>query len=143
MLNKVMLIGNLGKNPELVFTQAGQAKCSFSVATSETFTDGSGQRQKRTEWHNIVVWAKQAENCKKFLSKGSTVYVEGKIQTRSWDDSKTGQKRYTTEIIAQTVQFLSGKVGSGQQEDPGHGHEPTEAPRPPSGPVPSDDDLPF
>lgn len=113
MLNKVMIIGNLGKDPELRFTSSGQAVCDFNVATSETFNDKDGQQQEKTEWHRVVVWARQAENCKRYLSKGSKVFVEGRLQTREWDD-KDGKKRYTTEVVAQNVRFLSSK---GQGED--------------------------
>lgn len=106
-LNKVMLIGNLGKDVELRFTPTGQAVANFSMATTEKWTDKGGQRQEKTEWHSIVVWGKMGENCKKFLEKGRAVYVEGKITTRSWDDTD-GTKRYKTEIVAVNVQFLGG-----------------------------------
>jgi single-strand DNA-binding protein len=111
-VNKAILIGNLGRDPELRYTQSGQAVCTFSIATSENWTDKSGERQERTEWHRIVAWGATGENCSKYLSKGRTVYVEGRIQTREWED-KEGQKRWTTEINAQTVQFLGGGGGSG------------------------------
>jgi single-strand DNA-binding protein len=119
MLNKVMIIGNLGRDPELRYTASGQAVCDFSVATSETYTDRDGQKQERTEWHRVVVWARQAENCKRFLSKGSKVFVEGRLQTRDWED-KSGNKRSTTEIVAQNVQFLSskGSPGGGGFDEP-------------------------
>lgn len=104
-LNKVMLIGNLGQDPELRYTQSQVPVVTLNLATTESWTK-DGQRQDQTEWHRVIVWNKQAENCAKYLSKGRPVYVEGKLQTRSWDD-KTGQKRYTTEIVAQTVTFLS------------------------------------
>lgn len=112
MLNKVMLIGNLGKDPDLRYTASGQAVCDFNIATSENFTDREGQKQERTEWHRIVVWARQAENCKRYLSKGSKVFVEGRLQTREWED-KSGSKRYTTEIVANNVQFLNTRSGGG------------------------------
>jgi len=106
-VNKVIIIGNLGKDPEVRHTPQGIAVASFSVATSESWNDkSSGEKQERTEWHRIVVWNKLAELCGKYLAKGRKVYVEGKLQTRSWED-KEGQKRYTTEIVANTVQFLS------------------------------------
>lgn len=104
-LNKVMLIGNLGQDPEVRFTPAGQAVATFSIATTERWTDKAGQKQEKTEWHRIVVWGKQAENCKEYLSKGRPVFVEGRMQTREWTD-KEGKKRYTTEIVANLVQFL-------------------------------------
>lgn len=113
-LNKVLLIGNLGKDPENHVTQSGLSVCSFSIATTDKWTDDNGQREK-TEWHKIVVFGKLADNCKKYLSKGKSVYVQGKIQTRSWDDKATGQKRYATEIVADTVQFLSQKTAQTQE----------------------------
>jgi len=105
-LNKVMIIGRLGQDPELKHTPTGTAVCNFSVATSESWNDKSGQKQEKTEWHRVVVWNKLAELCNQYLNKGKQVFVEGKLQTRSWDD-KDGQKKYTTEILASTVQFLS------------------------------------
>ncbi len=110
-VNKVILVGNLGKDPELRYTQSGVPFCSFSVATTDSWTDQSGQRQEKTEWHRITVWKKQAENCAKYLRKGSSAYVEGRLQTRSWDDP-SGQKRYSTDIVADSVKFLGG-AGSG------------------------------
>lgn len=104
-INKVIIIGNLGKDPELRHTPQGQAVANFPVATSENWNDKNGQRQERTEWHRIVVWGKLAELCGKYLAKGRKAYIEGRLQTRAWDD-KDGQKRYTTEIVANTVQFL-------------------------------------
>ena len=106
-INKVILIGRLGQDPELKYTPAGQAVTTFSLATSEMWNDKNGQRQERTEWHRIVVWGKTAENCSKYLGKGRQIFVEGRLQTRSWE--KEGQKHYTTEIIANTVQFLGSK----------------------------------
>jgi single-strand DNA-binding protein len=119
MLNKVMLIGNLGKDPELRYTTSGQAVCDFNIATSEVYTDRDGQKQEKTEWHRVVVWARQAENCKRYLSKGSKVFVEGRLQTRDWQD-QSGNKRYTTEVVAQNVQFLSpkGSTGGGAFQEP-------------------------
>jgi len=111
-VNKAILIGNLGRDPELRYTQNGQAVVNFTLATSENWTDKSGQRVERTEWHRIVVWGKVGELCAQYLSKGRTVYVEGRIQTREWED-KEGNKRFTTEINAQTVQFLGGPRGEG------------------------------
>ena len=107
-INKVILIGRLGQDPELKYTPAGQAVSTFSLATSENWTDKGGQRQERTEWHRIVVWGKTAENCNKYLAKGRQIFVEGRLQTRSWD--KDGQKHYTTEIVANTVQFLGSRA---------------------------------
>src|SRR5205814_88256 len=98
-INKVILIGNLGKDPELRHTPQGQAVANFSLATSENWTDKNGQKQERTEWHKVVVWGKPAELAAKYLSKGRKAYIEGRLQTRAWDD-KEGQKRYTTEVVA-------------------------------------------
>lgn len=106
-VNKVIVLGRLGQDPEMKYTPSGAAVCNFSVATSENWTDKSGQKQERTEWHRIVVWGKLAELCNQYLSKGRQAFVEGKLQTRSWDD-KDGTKRYTTEIMATTVQFIGG-----------------------------------
>lgn len=112
-LNKVMLIGNLGRDPEIRYTQGGMAVVNFSIATSEQWNDKtSGERQERTEWHRIVVFGKQAEICEKYLSKGSSIYVEGRLQTRSWE--KDGQTQYTTEIVASNFQFLGGRGGGDQ-----------------------------
>ena len=106
-LNRVMIIGNLGQDPELRYTANQTPVATFNVATTDYRTGADGQRQETTEWHRVVVWSKVAENCAKFLAKGRTVFIEGKLQTRSWDDKQTGQKRYQTEIVAQNVQFLS------------------------------------
>jgi len=107
-VNKVIIVGNLGQNPEVRQTQSGASVAQFSVATNDSWMDKAGQKQERTEWHRVVVWGKQAENCQQFLAKGRQVYVEGRLQTRQWQD-KEGQTRYTTEVHAQTVQFLGGK----------------------------------
>jgi single-strand DNA-binding protein len=104
-VNKVILVGRLGQNPEVRYTPGGAAVANFSVATSESWMDKSGQRQERTEWHKVVVWGKLAELCNQYLQKGRQVYLEGRLQTRQWQD-KDGQTKYTTEIQAQTVQFL-------------------------------------
>ncbi|HEU5060321.1 MAG TPA: single-stranded DNA-binding protein [Kofleriaceae bacterium] len=106
-INKVILIGNLGNDPEMRHTPNGAGVCEFRLATNEAWTDKQGQRQERTEWHRVVVWGKKAEVCSKYLSKGRQVYVEGRLRTRSWED-KEGNKRYTTEVIANDVQFLGG-----------------------------------
>ena len=106
-INKVILIGNLGNDPEMRHTPNGAGVCEFRLATNEAWTDKQGQRQERTEWHRVVVWGKKAEVCSKYLSKGRQVYVEGRLRTRSWED-KEGNKRYTTEVVANDVQFLGG-----------------------------------
>jgi single-strand DNA-binding protein len=107
-VNKVILLGRLGHDPELRTTQSGQSVCNFSVATSEKWKDKQGETQERTEWHNIVAWAKLAEICSEYLSKGSQAYIEGKLQTSKYTD-KEGVERYKTEVVAQTVQFIGGK----------------------------------
>jgi single-strand DNA-binding protein len=145
-VNKVILVGNLGKDPEVRFTGGGKAVCKFPLATSEVWNDAEGHRQERTEWHNIVVWGKQGENCGQYLSKGRQVYVEGAIRSHSYDD-KDGNKRYMTEIIAQQVRFLGGGAGQGQGQGQGRGSG-TGAPPPmpeemPGGPSSTDDDIPF
>lgn len=113
-VNKVILVGNLGQNPEVKFLPSGQAVCQFSIATSETYRDRNEQQQERTEWHRIVVWGKVGENCGKFLTKGQKVYLEGRLQTRSWDD-KEGKKQYMTEVVANQVLFLSGPRGGAEE----------------------------
>jgi len=147
-VNKAILVGNLGKDPELRYTQGGQAVVNFPIATSEQWTDKNGERQERTEWHRIVVWGKVGELCAQYLSKGRTVYVEGRIQTREWED-KDGNKRNTTEINAQTVQFLGGPRGdssgaggqSGAGGAEGGGGPPDDGSS--GGPPASSNDVPF
>ena len=141
-LNKAILIGNLGRDPEVSYTQSGTARCKFPLATGESYVNNAGERQERTEWHNIIVWGKQAETVGKYLQKGRQVYVEGRIQTRSWDDEKTGQKRYMTEINAQRVLFLSGSGGGGGPSGGGGGPSGGGGGYDP-GFGPADDDIPF
>lgn len=147
-LNKVMIIGRLGRDPELRYTQSGMAVANFNVATDESYVDKNGNKVDRTEWHRVVVYQKTAENCAKYLSKGSLVYVEGGLQTRKWQDQQ-GQDRYTTEIKAERVQFLDRKATDdavprmGMQRSAwGKAQEPkTASPFPPeSGGM---DDVPF
>ena len=141
-LNKVLIIGNLGSDPELKTTSGGQSVATFNIATNRRWTDKAGQNQEQTEWHRIVVWGRQAENCQQYLSKGRQVFIEGRIQTRQWED-KEGQKRYTTEIVAQSVQFLN---GGGRGADTGAGTGASEAPAFPDNPPKAavgDDDIPF
>jgi len=112
-INKVFLIGNLGADPEVRYTQGGGAVCNFRMATTEVWNSKqSGERQERTEWHRIVVWGKQGEHCGEYLKKGRPCHVEGRIQTREWED-RDGNKRYTTEIVADRVTFLGGRGESG------------------------------
>ncbi len=106
MINKVILVGRLGKDPEIRSTPGGNTVAKFTVATDERYTDKSGEKQERTEWHNIVAWGKLAEICGQYLRKGKLVYIEGSIRTDSWDDKESGQKRYRTEIVANTMKML-------------------------------------
>lgn len=106
--NRVVILGNLGQDPELRYTPNQVAVCTLNIATTDYRTSPDGQKVEQTEWHRVVVFSKQAENCHKYLAKGRSVLIEGKLQTRSWEDQKTGQKRYMTEIVAQTVQFVGG-----------------------------------
>ncbi|HEY0708706.1 MAG TPA: single-stranded DNA-binding protein [Polyangia bacterium] len=156
-VNKVILIGNLGADPELKYTPSNRPLANLSVATNEVFKDKSGQRQERTEWHRVTVWGEQAETCSKYLAKGRSVYVEGRLQTRSWDD-KDGKKRYSTDIVADRVVFLGGggapgegggarRGGGGGGGGGGRGWGDDQNGPPPaddvSGPAPGDDDIPF
>ena len=118
-MNKVILIGRLGRDPELSYTPNGQARCKFSIATDEGYRDRqTGQKVERTEWHNIVAWRQTAEFCGNYLGKGRLVMIEGKLQTRKWQDQNTGQDRYMTEIVADNVQGLD-RVPDGQFKQPG------------------------
>lgn len=137
-LNKVMLIGNLGKDPELRYTTSGVAVATFTMATSESWKDQDGNAQERTEWHNIVAWRKLAEICGEWLRKGKKVYVEGRIQTRSYDDKNTGAKRYITEIVADQIIMLDGRPAGSAQES---ASAPVES-EPATAGV-KEDDLPF
>lgn len=119
-VNKVILVGNLGKDPDLGYTPNGTARCRITVATSESYMGNNNERQEKTEWHNVLIWGKQGESVGKYLSKGRQVYIEGKLQTSSWDDEKSGQKRYKTEVVAQRVIFLGGK-GEGSANAGGGG----------------------
>jgi len=120
-VNKVILIGNLGAKPEIKYLPSGQAVCELRLATNEVFNDKNNQRQERTEWHRVVVWGKTAENCAQYLDKGRSCYVEGRLQTRSWDDKTTGEKKYMTEIVASQVTFLGGGAGAGEGGEGGGG----------------------
>ena len=108
-VNKVILVGRLGKDPEIRSTPSGTSVAKFSLATDHRYTDKAGEKQERTEWHNIVAWGKLAEICGQYLRKGKLIYIEGSIRTDSWDDKETGQKRYRTEIIANQMQMLDRK----------------------------------
>ena len=155
-VNKVILIGNLGGNPEMRFTPGNQAVANFRIATNDKWTDKSGQSQERTEWHRIVVWGKLAELCNQYLTKGRQVFVEGRLQTREWMD-KENHKNYTTEIVAQQVTFLGGRDGAqpgATPSGPGRGRSESGGPTDDSdGPPPEmgemgsgsgqSDDIPF
>ena len=136
-LNKVMLIGNLGKDPELKYTSAGVAVATFSIATSDSWKDQEGNAQERTEWHNIVAWRKLAEICGEWLKKGKRVYIEGRLQTRNYE--KDGVKRYITEIVADQLIMLD---GGGQRSTNGGGGGEAEASTAEAVPA-KEDDLPF
>ena len=120
MVNKVMIIGRLGRDPEVRYTQSGSPVTTLNIATDESFTDREGNRTERTEWHRVVVFQRAAETCAQYLGKGSLVYVEGKLQTRKWQD-QNGQDRYSTEIKADRVQFLDRKGERGSVDDMGMG----------------------
>jgi single-strand DNA-binding protein len=159
-INKVILIGNLGADPELKYTPSSRALCNLRVATTEVFKDKSGVKQERTEWHRVTVWGDQAENCSKYLAKGRSVYIEGKLQTRSYE--KEGQKHYATDVVADRVVFLGGGGpgggpgasggegggrrggggggGGGRSEGGGDDMDMGSGGGPPSG---GDDDIPF
>jgi single-strand DNA-binding protein len=142
-VNKVILVGNLGKDADLRFTPGGAAVSTFNMATTEVWNDKAGQKQEKTEWHRVVLWGKTAESLKDYLVKGKQVYVEGRLQTRQWDD-KDGNKRYTTEIRGDRVVLLGGGGRGGSMDRSsdhamaGHGG----APEPSAEPL-SDDDIPF
>ncbi|HEV8324131.1 MAG TPA: single-stranded DNA-binding protein, partial [Myxococcota bacterium] len=112
-VNKVIIVGNLGSDPEVRYTPGGQAVANFNVATNEFWTDKDGQKKERTEWHRIVVWGRQAETAGQYLKKGRQVYLEGRLQTREYDD-REGQKKRVTEIVAQQLVFLGGRPGAGE-----------------------------
>ena len=150
-VNKVILIGNLGADPEVRFTPSGQAVCNFRIATTDTWKDKAGQPQERTEWHRIVVWGKQGELCGEYLKKGRQTYVEGRLQTREWTD-KEGKKNWTTEVVANNVTFLAGGRPDGSPRPaaaagPSASTQADYGPPPqmedPGMPVGAGDDIPF
>jgi single-strand DNA-binding protein len=147
-VNKVILVGNLGRDAELRYTPGGAAVATLNLATTEVWNDRNNQRQEKTEWHRVVLWGKPAESLQEYLTKGKQIYVEGRLQTRQWDD-KDGNKRYTTEIKADRVTLLGGAGGGGGGRSGGGGmdrgasHGPAGAPdEPPMEPM-TDDDIPF
>ena len=145
-VNKVILIGRLGRDPELKYTPNGAPVAKFSLATDEVFKDRSGEQQKHTEWHNIVAWNKLAEICGEYLTKGKQVYIEGSIRSRQWDDKQTGAKRTAYEIVAQKMTMLGSKADSERTATAAPGRpstEPSAEPEPPAEPEITDSDIPF
>ena len=159
-VNKVILVGRLGKDPETRFTSGGQAVCNFTMATDETYKDRNGERQKRTEWHRIVLWGKLAEIAQQYVKKGHLVYIEGRIQQRQWDDPKTNTKRTSVDIVGNVMRMLTSRAESaaagaratgggasyGAPSGGGGGFD-SEGPAPPAdepvGPEVTDEDIPF
>jgi single-strand DNA-binding protein len=152
-LNRVTLIGNLGKDPEIKYTPSGTPVAKLALATNERFKDKAGEWQDRTEWHNVVLWQRQAEIASEYLKKGSKVYIEGRLQTRSWDDKTTNQKKYMTEVVATDLILLGGRGESGGGDSVGQARgaaaaggnfdqRTPETEATPSGPI-SDEDIPF
>jgi single-strand DNA-binding protein len=154
-LNKVQLIGNLGKDPEVKYTPSGTPVAKITIATNERFKDKDGQWQDRTEWHNVVLWQRLAEIAGEFLKKGGKVYIEGRLQTRSWDDKTTNQKKYMTEVVASDLILLSGRGEGGEGGGGGYSRgaasagngnnfdQRTPEPEPVGSSPISDDDIPF
>ena len=143
-VNKAILIGRLGKDPDLRYTPGGKAVASFSLATSERWSGQDGQKKESTTWHNIVAWGRQAEVLKEYMHKGSQIYIEGRISNRSYDD-KEGNKKYISEIVVQNFQFLDSKGSSsgGAHAENGQQAPAGAPPAPPASPGSDDDDLPF
>jgi single-strand DNA-binding protein len=143
-VNKVILIGNLGRDPEVRYTKSGTSVATLNLATSESWTDQNGQKQERTEWHRVVAWSKLADIAKEYLTKGNQVYIEGKLQTRSWDD-RDGNKRYTTEVKADQMIMLGGRRDESSDRG-GSSSSPSSPPGPEESPEPfnaTEDDVPF
>jgi single-strand DNA-binding protein len=144
-VNKAILVGNLGSDPEVRYTAGGNAVTTFNIATNERWTDkNTGEKQERTEWHRIVAWGRLAEICGEYLSKGRQVFIEGRIQTRSWED-RDGNKRYTTEIVASNMVMLGGASGRAAEDfgdRDSYSDKGGPLPPEPKGP-PDDDDIPF
>jgi single-strand DNA-binding protein len=140
-VNKVILVGNLGRDAELRYTPGGAAVATLNLATTEVWNDKNSQRQEKTEWHRVVLWGKQAESLQEYLTKGKQIYVEGRLQTRQWDD-KDGNKRYTTEIKADRITLLGGGSGGRGGAMDRSAHASPGADEPPVEPM-TDDDIPF
>jgi single-strand DNA-binding protein len=150
MINKVILVGRLGKDPEVRSTPSGTSVAKFSLATDERFTDKSGEKQDRTEWHNIVAWGKLGEICGQYLRKGKLVYIEGSIRTDSWDDKESGQKKYRTEIVARDMKMLDrrgddegGGGGGGSYSGASRGSSSSRGGSAPAPDMGDDEEVPF
>ena len=145
-VNKVILIGNLGADPEVRFTGSGAAVANFNIATTERYNNREGEKQERTEWHRIVMFGRQAEIAKEYLRKGRQVYIEGRLQTRQWEDQQ-GQKRYTTEVVCNNMQMIGSRGGGGGDDFPSQDSPSDRAPAAAQtsggGSGGDDDDLPF
>jgi len=141
-VNRAILVGRLGRDPETRYTSGGQAVCNFTLATDETYRDRAGERQKRTEWHRIVAWGKLAEICQQYLKKGSLVFVEGRIQSRQWDD-RDGNKRTTVEIVASGMRMLSPRGEAAPPEAEAPAAPAAEDAGAAAAPEISDEDIPF
>ncbi|MBD3257330.1 single-stranded DNA-binding protein [candidate division GN15 bacterium] len=141
-VNKAILVGNLGKDPELRYTPSGRAVATFSIATNRRWTGQDGQKQEATTWHNIVAWGRQAEVMKEYLRKGQQVYIEGRIDNRSYDD-KEGNKRYISEVVVENFTFIGSRSSGGPSGPSDSGDMPPEQSAPPSDSGGDDDDLPF
>ena len=121
MVNKVILIGNLGRDPEVRSTQDGQQVANFSIATNRKWKDRQGNRQEQTEWHNIICWGRLAEIAGQYLTRGKKVYIEGRLQTSSWEDKQSGEKKYRAEVVCESMQMLGGGGGDDEQQGGGYG----------------------
>jgi single-strand DNA-binding protein len=141
-INKVILVGNVGKDPEVRYSASGTPVANFSLATNEKFKDRHGEWQERTEWHSVVVWKRLAEVVGEYVAKGSKVYVEGKIQISSWEDRQSGERKYRTEIVARDLLLLSPRGNGGGHQGPTHNQNEDQTPHPGSGEI-VDEDIPF
>ncbi len=143
-VNKVILIGNLGSDPEMRRTQSGQTVANFNLATNERWTSKDGERNEKTEWHRLVVWGRQAEICEQYLRKGSPIFIEGRLQTRQWDD-REGNRRYTTEVVVQNMQMLSraGERSDAPAGGPSYSEESYPEQQPVKSGTPQEDEVPF
>lgn len=142
-VNRVILVGRLGKDPEIKYTPSGTPMATFSLATDESRKDASGNRQQITEWHNVVLWGKSAEIAGEYLRKGKLIYVEGRLQTRSWDDAQSNEKRYRTEIIGDRFTMLGGRGEQGESQETPKASAPQPTQTPPEGRLEDEEDLPF